>query len=63
MRASVNFRKFNWNDRPQIQMVGLYDRAHYLVSSSGLVNPRHTISKPLTKVKGNSVTKYIYNHL
>ena len=40
VRTSVNFRAFNWNDRPQIQMVGHYDRAHYLVSSSGLVNPQ-----------------------
>ena len=23
MRTSVNFRAFNWNDRPQIQMVGI----------------------------------------
>ena len=40
MRTSVNFRAFNWNDRPQIQMVGLYDRAHYLVSSNGLPSAR-----------------------
>ena len=47
MRTSVNFRAFNWNDRPQIQMVGLYDRAHYLVSFSGLVNPQRACASKL----------------
>ena len=47
VRTSVNFRAFNLNDRPQIQMVGLYDRAHYLVSFSGLVNPQRACASEL----------------